>query len=316
MFEKTALSSDMIVAFLKDANVTGATVDVAGRKIVLHVDEDSPDVSIDLTTLLGLYVEKVVGKDLSTNDFTDALKARLEAIQDQVQSNWDETDTNHIEYIKNKPDVYLPDTTLRAILNALSDDGTGNLLYKNLPVDSVQPDWGETNPAHKTYIKNKPTLHEHANKTLIDALGETANHELTYNGIVVSGAQSDWQQTDTTNPSYIKNKPTLYTPANQAVLDALDVNGNNVLTYNGIAVDTQHNPDWNETDTTKPWFIRNKPNVYLPTQEVRDTLDKFSTTDTGRVDWDGNTLAYKDELIVQASTQTYGIVSDIVITTI
>jgi hypothetical protein len=315
MFEKTALSSDMIVAFLKDANVTGATVDAATKKIVLHVDEDSPDVAIDLTTMLALYVEKVAGKDLSTNDLTDELLARLNATQDQVQVNWNELDTNNIAYIRNKPNVYLPDDTLRAILNELSDDGTGNLLYKNLPIDSVQPDWTETNPAHKTYIKNKPTLHEHTNKALIDALGETATHELTYNGIVVSGAQSDWSQTDTTNPAYIKNKPTLYNPANMDVLNALDINADNELTYNGVAVDTQDQPDWNETNIAKPWFIRNKPDVYLPTQAVRDTLDEFSTV-AGRVNWNGNEIAYTDELIVQASTQTYGIVSDIVITTI
>jgi len=319
MLEKTALSSDMIVAFLKDANVTGATVDVAGRKIILHVDEASPDVSIDLTTLLGLYVEKVAGKDLSSNDFTDAEKARLAAIQDQVQANWDETTTTAKSYIQNKPDVYLPSTAIRDVLNELTDDGTGNLLYKNLPVDSVIPDWNETNPTHKTYIANKPTLHDHANKALLDALGNTGT-ELTYNGVVVSGTQSDYTQTDATNPAYIHNKPTLYDPANQAVLNAIGVNGDGLLTYNGIRVDTQVQSDWNEADISKPWFIRNKPNVYLPTQAVRDTLDKFSTVNDGtsdRVNWDGNKLAYSDELITQVTkTGIYGIVSDIVLTTV
>ena len=317
MLEKTALSSDMIVAFLKDANVTGATVNVSDRRIILHVDEDSPDVSIDLTTLLGLYVEKVVGKDLSSNDFTDELKARLEEIQDQVQADWIEDTPTDKSYIKNKPDLYLPTETIRDLLDSFSDDGEGNLLYKGVPTDSVQADWIEDTPTDKSYIKNKPDLYlpTEAVREVLDALGITEDGALTYDGVVVSGIQSDYTQTDINHPAYIHNLPTLYDPANQDILNSLGETGEGILTYNGVVVDTQSQPDWDEADTTKPWFIRNKPNVYLPTNAVRNILNSFTMVD-GRIEWNSNRLAYTDELIIEANTGMYGIVSDIVITTI
>lgn len=57
--------------------------------------------------LLDEKVNKVTGKGLSTNDFTDADKAKLSGIaagaEVNVQSNWAQTDTDADDYIKNKP---------------------------------------------------------------------------------------------------------------------------------------------------------------------------------------------------------------------
>jgi hypothetical protein len=59
------------------------------------------------TELYGDKVDKVTGKDLSTNDFTNALKAKLDGIQNfaevNVQPNWLQTDVTADDYIKNKP---------------------------------------------------------------------------------------------------------------------------------------------------------------------------------------------------------------------
>lgn len=52
-------------------------------------------------------VDKVAGKDLSTNDYTDEDKNKLETISSgaeaNVQVDWDEDDTTSDAYIKNKP---------------------------------------------------------------------------------------------------------------------------------------------------------------------------------------------------------------------
>lgn len=52
-------------------------------------------------------VDKVEGKDLSTNDFTDAYKTKLDSIaagaEVNVQSDWNVTDTDSDAFIKNKP---------------------------------------------------------------------------------------------------------------------------------------------------------------------------------------------------------------------
>lgn len=70
--------------------------------------------SSDLLYLLNLmkteydkYVKAVSGKDLSTNDFTDAFKTKLEGIiagaEPNVQSDWAQTITTEDDFIKNKP---------------------------------------------------------------------------------------------------------------------------------------------------------------------------------------------------------------------
>ncbi len=59
------------------------------------------------TELYENKVDKVSGKDLSSNDFTDALKTKLENCdenaEENVQSDWNEEDDTNDAYIKNKP---------------------------------------------------------------------------------------------------------------------------------------------------------------------------------------------------------------------
>lgn len=65
-------------------------------------------------TEVSKYVEKVQGKQLSEEDFTSALKAKLEGIQAgaevNVQSDWNQSSNAADDYIKNKPDltIYAP----------------------------------------------------------------------------------------------------------------------------------------------------------------------------------------------------------------
>lgn len=60
-------------------------------------------------------VDRVSGKGLSTNDFTNTSKQKLSGIEEgaevNVQSNWDEQDTSSDAYIQNKPDIYLKSQT-------------------------------------------------------------------------------------------------------------------------------------------------------------------------------------------------------------
>lgn len=64
-------------------------------------------------------VDKVAGKGLSTNDFTDAYKEKLDSIipggQQNVQSDWAVTDVSDDAYIKNKP----------VLENSLAQDSEG-----------------------------------------------------------------------------------------------------------------------------------------------------------------------------------------------
>lgn len=67
--------------------------------------------STDMQNELNKKVDKVAGKGLSTNDFTNTLKSKLDNIQSgaevNVQSDWDVTDTGSDAFIKHKP-THLP----------------------------------------------------------------------------------------------------------------------------------------------------------------------------------------------------------------
>lgn len=111
--------------------------------------------------LLADKVDKVAGKQLSTEDFTSALKSKLEGIeagaQANVQADWNQTDNTADDYIKNKPTLgniagidYDPNTlgvqtewnttTLfaKGVKNASYQNNTLELEITN-PQGSIQP---------------------------------------------------------------------------------------------------------------------------------------------------------------------------------
>lgn len=120
-------------------------------------------------------VDKVSGKGLSTNDYTDADKAKVGSlatvatsgsyndltdkptIPEQLQSDWNQSDTTAKDFIKNKPNITAP----------------------------VQPDWSEADSTALNFIKNKPSIPS------IAGLEETANKVTSLSA----------QSTDTQYPS-------------------------------------------------------------------------------------------------------------------
>ena len=92
----TAASGD---AFIKNKPTLGA---LAAKDEVAESDLASA-----LATKINGKVDAVEGKGLSANDFTDALKTKLEGIEAgaevNVQSDWSQTDNSADDYIKNKP---------------------------------------------------------------------------------------------------------------------------------------------------------------------------------------------------------------------
>ena len=79
-------------------------------------------------------VDPEEGKGLSENDFTDALKAKLEGIEAgaevNVQSDWAETDTTADSFIQNKPEI--PDHTSDLI------NDSGFITANEAPVQGVK----------------------------------------------------------------------------------------------------------------------------------------------------------------------------------
>lgn len=130
-------------------------------------------------------VDKVTGKQLSTEDFTTAEKTKLSGIEagaeENVQSDWSQADNTKDDFIKNKPTKvsdftndsnFTTKTYVDGALDDKVDKVTGYGLSKNDFTDAlltklngiedgaeenVQSDWNQTNTSADDFIKNKPT---------------------------------------------------------------------------------------------------------------------------------------------------------------
>lgn len=88
----------------------------------------------DLERRFSEKVTKVAGKGLSTNDFTDQWRNKLEGIAEgaevNVQANWDQTVTTADDYIKNKPSI--PENTSDLV------NDSGYITANEAPVQGVK----------------------------------------------------------------------------------------------------------------------------------------------------------------------------------
>lgn len=86
---------------------TTQSVAVSVKTAAISGTEDGLVTASDARTSLNGKVDKVDGKGLSENDFTDDLKAKLEGIAEgaevNVQADWNEANENSDAFIKNKP---------------------------------------------------------------------------------------------------------------------------------------------------------------------------------------------------------------------
>jgi hypothetical protein len=96
-------------------------------------------------------VDKVAGKGLSTNDYTDTEKQKLANIesnaQANVQSDWNEDDTEDDGYIKNKPNLSTSLTATGSIIT-LTDASNTNLIECVAKVEAVQEGSGDPSPTN------------------------------------------------------------------------------------------------------------------------------------------------------------------------
>ena len=128
----------------------------------------------------------------------------------QVQSDWAETNTESVSYIKNKPTISDAEIVIKqnnitkgsftlnqngpATINLEGGGGGGST--------QVQSDWAETNTESVSYIKNKPTL---------SIVATSGSYDDLLNKPTIPDAQvnSDWNASS--GISQILNKPNMTT---------------------------------------------------------------------------------------------------------
>ena len=223
---------------------------------------------------LAQKVDKVSGKGLSQNDFTNALKTKLDGIASgaevNVQADWSQTNTSADDYIKNKP---VDATSSVGGLMSASDKAKLDGIAAGAEVN-VQANWTETNTSSDAYIKNKPT-----NATSSTAGLMSAADKAKLDGIA-SGAevnvQADWSQTNTSADDYIKNKPVDATSSVGGLMSATDKAKLDSIEQ-GAEVNVQ--ADWNQTNTSADDYIKNKP-----TNATTSTAGLMSASDKTKLD--------------------------------
>ena len=156
--------------------------------------------------------------------------------EEQVQSDWAQTNNQAVDFIKNKPT--LAEVATSGSYNDLSDKPT-------IPAAQVQSDWAQADSSAVDYIKNKPSLSE---------VATSGDYEDLTNKPTIPAAQvqSDWAQTNSSSVDFIKNKPNLATVATSG-------------SYNDLSdkptIPGQQQADWAQTNNQAVDFIKNKPNL-------------------------------------------------------
>ena len=89
--------------------------------------------------------------------------------------------------------------------------------------------------------------------------------------------QADWNETDTDDPAYIKNKPTIPAAQEQADWNETDTDDPAYIKNKPTIPAAQEQADWNETDTDDPAYIKNKPSI--PAAQVQANWNEADTDD-------------------------------------
>ena len=170
------------------------------------------------------------------NNFTSSEKTKLTGIQagaeQNVQSDWDQTDTSADDFIKNKPTIpVVPplkelvvgsgvtmveseyavtiSTSAGTVVDAkyVHTDNNFSNEYRNKLRDieegaevNVQADWNATNPSHDAYIKNKPSIPSKTSDLTNDSGFITASQ-------VPAQVNADWNASS--GAAEILNKPSI-----------------------------------------------------------------------------------------------------------
>ena len=234
-----------------------------------------------------------------TNEFTQEHETKLDGIETgaevNVQSNWDEIDTNSDAFIQNKPALFSGD-------------------YGDLTNTPSIPDEDDIYDYTADFITGGTGIivdeNNSDNTITISVANEfTSTHETKLDGIedgAEVNVQSDWNEADISSDAFIQNKPTLFsgdygdltnTPSipsevteddifnytssfitNGAGITIDDDDSGNTITISvtneftdahetkldGIADGAEVNvqSDWSEVDASSDAFIQNKPTLF------------------------------------------------------
>jgi len=201
------------------------------------------DVTVNGTSVVSGGVASITVPTKTSDLTNDSGFITSSDIPAQVQSDWNESDSNDPAYIKNKPSIpaaqvnsdWNASSGVAEILNKPSipsktsdlQNDSGFITSSGVPGAQEQADWNESNASDPAYIKNKPSIPaaqvnsdwnassgvaEILNKPSIPSKTSDLQNDngfITSSDVPGSQEQSDWNESNSSEPAYIKNKPTI-----------------------------------------------------------------------------------------------------------
>ena len=275
----------------QDVLTPGTGISITNNVISATVD---PQVQADWTQSDSTAVDYIKNKPQNLvqdanyvhtdNNFTNADKSKLDNIQagaeQNVQANWNETDSTSDSFIQNKPANLVQDANyVHTDNNFTTSEKTKLAGIQAGAEQNVQSDWLQTDSSADDFIKNKPTIPEVPalkelvagnNVTIVEGADEVTISAITQSDnnftnaykskldSIASGAevnvQSDWNVTNTSSDAYIKNKPSIPNKTSDLTNDSGFITASQVP--------AQVNADWNATSGAAE--ILNKPTIPDP----------------------------------------------------
>jgi len=197
-----------------NADVTKLEGIAAGAEVNVQSDWTETDTSSDSYIVgkpdLSIYATAASLATVATSGSYADLSNKPTIPDAQVQSNWNETDTNSKAYIQNKPSI---------------------------PAAQVQSDWTQTNSSAPDFIKNKPTIpagvvvDQTYSASSTNAQSGTAVAEAIAS--VPAQVQADWNETNSSSKAFIQNKPTI--PAGVVVDQTYNASSTNAQSGTAVA---------------------------------------------------------------------------------
>lgn len=209
------------------------------------------------------------------NNFTDADKSKLDGIEAgaeaNVQADWNQSDSSADDYIKNKPEIAnVPSVSSSddgKVLMASYSGGIGSYSWQVAPTGVPDSTASDSGKILTVLPDGTPSWEEPAAQPQV---------------------QSDWEEDDTTEPSYIQNKPaempfeagsniSFSVQNNKLRVDCtaqaipsstaqdegkvLTVDSNGDPDWQPAPTFTQQQSDWNQSDSAAADYIKNKPSI-------------------------------------------------------
>lgn len=172
----------------------------------------------------------------------------------QAQADWEQSDSTKVDFIKNKPTLFSGDY----------EDLTNK---PTIPDAQIQSDWNQSDSTKFDFIKNKPNVPS----SLAELSGDSTHR------VVTDSEKETWNNKSDFSGSYndLTNKPSIPVVPTKVSAFINDVGYVNKLkTINGESLNGEGNieieqvqSDWNQSDSSKKDFIKNKPTIpVVPTK--------------------------------------------------